>query len=553
MSREPVSYAMHMPLLLSHLLERSARHHAGAEIVSVIKNERHRYTYRDCVLRAKKVAQMVEALGAKAGDRVATLVWNDHRHLELYFGISGTGAICHTINPRLFPEQIAEIVHGAQDMCVVFDPDFLPLVEEIAGQCSSVKTWIMLDDVKENDTIAGTPLLDYEALLAQHDGDYEWPVLDENSPAFLCYTSGTTGNPKGVIYTHRATVLHAYACALPDSHNVSATEVVLPVVPMFHANAWEAPFTAILTGAKLVLPGPRLDGESLYRIIEAERVTFSIGVPTVWYNLLSHVRQQGGSFGSLRRLLLGGATTPPSMIAGYADLGVQLHQGWGMTETAALTTCTRPLAKHAGLDRAELQATVYENAGRIVAGADMRIVDANDRELPWGAGVAGNLQVRAPWATQQYYGMTESVLKDGWLPTGDVAQISEDGYMRLVDRTKDVIKSGGEWISSVDIEGIAMALPGVTMAACIAGAHPKWGERPLLVIQLADGAELSEDDVLKNFEGKVARWWIPDAVVFATDIPMTATGKMFKLGLRNLYGNYFLDRESAREHSMEQK
>lgn len=536
MNPASISYSMDIPLLLSSLLHNAARHHRNAEIVSVIDGQPHRYGYADCEWRARRVVQMLTTLGVGQGDRVGTLAWNDHRHLELYFGISGMGAICHTVNPRLFTEQILHIVNDAQDRIVIFSPDFLPLVTEIAPLCPSVESWIMLGDPKGL-TLRGKPVLDFEALLAAQTDDTTWPVLDERSAAFLCYTSGTTGQPKGVVYSHRATVLHAYACALPDSHNVSAREVVMPVVPMFHANAWEAPFSATLTGAKLVLPGSRLDGESLYRLIEQEGVTFSIGVPTVWFTLLRYMQERQLRFTTLRRLLLGGAATPPSMIDAYAALGVELYQGWGMTETAALTTCAQPLRQHATLTPDEQRRRVFGNAGRVVAGADMRIVDEQGNELPWGEDSAGHFQVRAPWAITRYYGATQSALSDGWLPTGDIATIDADGYMRLTDRNKDVVKSGGEWISSVEIENIAVSCPGVRMAACIAATHHKWGERPVLIVQRDEQSETTAEQVLAFFQGKVAKWWIPDAVVFVDDMPLTATGKLFKLKLREAYGN----------------
>jgi len=542
MSAAPLHYSMDIPLLLPNLLESAARHHRQSGVVSVIDGVTHRHSYAECAQRARQVAQMFTALGAQPGDRIGTLAWNDHRHIELYFGISGMGAICHTVNPRLFAEQIVHIINDAQDRFIVFSPDFLPLVLRVADQCPSVSQWIMLGDPDPSIRIGGTRPLGYETLLAMHDGAYAWPALDERSAAFLCYTSGTTGNPKGVIYSHRATVLHAYACALPDSHNISARDVVLPVVPMFHANAWEAPFAATLAGARLVLPGAKLDGESLYRLIEAEGVTFSIGVPTVWFALLQYMQERGLRFTTLSRLLLGGAATPPSMIEAYAELGVELYQGWGMTETAALTTCARPLHHQATLPPAERRKAIFATAGRIVAGADMRIVDIEGQPLPWGSGAAGYLQVRAPWAISRYYNATESALQDGWLPTGDIAEIDADGFMRLTDRSKDVIKSGGEWISSVDIENIAVSVPGVHLAACIAAAHPKWGERPVLIIERKQGSTITEDEVLACLDGKIATWWRPDAVIFVDSIPMTATGKLFKLKLRELYGNYLMTR-----------
>jgi len=539
------AYSMDCPLLLSGVLQRAARHHRHSAIVSIVDGQERSHTYADCELRARKVAQGLKSLGVEVQDRVGTLAWNDHRHYELYFGISGMGAICHTINPRLFPEQIVFIVNDAQDRVIVFSPDFLPLVERIAGQCPGVAHWIMLGDPPPSLHLQGSAVLGYEELLADQAGDQEWPTFDERTPAFLCYTSGTTGNPKGVIYTHRTTLLHAYACALPDSHDTSARDVVLPAVPMFHANAWEAPFTTTLTGARLVLPGPRLDGESLHALIERHSVTFAIGVPTVWFTLLRHMQDKGLRFSTLRRLLLGGSATAPVLIDGYAELGVEVYQGWGMTEVASLTTCARPLSIHSTLAGEERRRTVSGSAGRIVAGADMRIVDANGREVAWAPDSVGELQVRAPWASSRYFNAQTSALKDGWLPTGDIASIDADGYMRLMDRSKDLIKSGGEWISSVEVENIAAGAPGVQAAACIAAADPKWGERPLLVVKRKEGHPVGEQDVLEHLRTRVARWWVPDAVVFVEEMPMTATGKLYKLRLRELYGNHLLERSAS--------
>ena len=524
---------MDIPLLLSNLLQAAARHHRRGEIVSVINGRKVRHTYAACAQRARQLAQALQALGVERGDRIATLAWNDHRHYELYFGITGIGAICHTVNPRLFEDQIVYIINDAQDRVMFYSGDFAQLVAKIQPQCPSVERWICIDAAEQG----------YESLLAAQDGQMDWPQFDERTDAFLCYTSGTTGQPKGALYTHRSTVLHAYAVALPDGQNVSALDVLLPVVPMFHANAWEAPFSTTLTGAKLVLPGPQLDGAALFSLIQDEGVTMSIGVPTIWFNVLSYLQKNSLRFRTLQRLLLGGSPTPLSMVQAYAALGVQVTQGWGMTETAALTTCTKPLAHQRDLAPEALQSGIYQTTGRAVAGADIRTVDEQGQEIPWGSGQSGDLQVRAPWVISRYYGKPESALTDdGWLPTGDIALIDEDGFMRLTDRSKDVIKSGGEWISSVDLENLAMAVPGVHLAACIAGQHERWGERPILVIQRREGAPLSESDVLQALEGKIAKWWTPDAVVFVDQMPLTATGKLFKLAMRERFGNYLLSK-----------
>lgn len=528
------------PLLVSSLLQQAARYHGNTEIVSRLGGREHRYTYRDSERRAKQLAKALAKLGIVGGDRVGTLAWNDYRHFELYYGVSGSGVVCHTVNPRLFPEQIAYIINHGSNRLVFFDVEFLTLVERLAPQCPGVESWVLLDAPATPSTPFQEKLLHYETLLAEQNDEYAWPSFEENSASMLCYTSGTTGDPKGVLYSHRSTVIHAYACALPDSQNLSACEVVMPVVPLFHAKAWEVPYSAPLVGAKLVLPGSRLDGATLYNLIELEGVTISIGVPTVWLGLLRHVQENGLRFSSLRRLLVGGASTPPAVIEGYAALGIDLLQGWGMTETAALTTCTRPLTSHLKLSPQALQHQVKENQGRIVPGADMRIVDEDGQELTWGGAVSGHLQVRAPWVAERYYGHQDSALVDGWLPTGDIARINADGFMQITDRNKDVVKSGGEWISSIDVENVASAHPAVLLAACIAGNHPKWGERPLLVIEKKPGMDIGRQELLQFFEGKVAKWWIPDDVIFVDEMPMTATGKLFKLKLREMFKDHLL-------------
>ncbi|QIL72574.1 long-chain fatty acid--CoA ligase [Diaphorobacter sp. HDW4B] len=529
------SHAMDIPFLLSNLLQGAARHHKHGEIVSVIHGQTVRHTYADCELRARKLAQGLKAMGIQHGDRVATLAWNDHRHYEMYFGIPGIGAICHTVNPRLFVEQIVYIINNAQDVALFYSADFQELVDKVRPHCPSVRHWLCLDSAD------GTAPSDYEALLAQHAGDMVWPEFDERSDAFLCYTSGTTGQPKGVLYTHRSTVIHAYAVSLPDAQNVSAMSVLMPVVPMFHANAWESPFATTLTGAKLVLPGSKLDGASLHRLIDQEGVTMSIGVPTIWFNVLSYMQQNNVRVPTLKRLLLGGSPTPLSMIEAYHALGIQVTQGWGMTETAAMTTTSQPLAQHRDVPLKEQHRTIYQSAGRAVPGADMRTVDDAGKEIPWGSKQPGELQVRAPWVIKRYFNApADATTPDGWLPTGDVALIDEDGYMRLTDRSKDVIKSGGEWISSVDLENLATAIPGVYLAACIAGQHERWGERPILVIEPREAATLTEAEVLSALDGKIAKWWMPDAVIFIDKMPLTATGKLSKLELRNRFGTHLL-------------
>ncbi|UEP51401.1 fatty-acid--CoA ligase [Burkholderia ambifaria] len=531
---------MSTPLLISSIIRRAARYSGGVEIVSRSSDGGiHRYTYRECELRARKLAQTLEALGVRQGDRIGTLAWNSYRHLELYYAVPGAGAICHTINPRLFPEQIVHIVNDAEDTYVCFDVQFLPLVEEIAGRCPGVKAWIMMAGREDMPAASKVSLLCYEELIGAQDGNYEWPMLDENLASGLCYTSGTTGNPKGVLYSHRSTVLHSYASALPDSLNCSASEVIMPVVPMFHVNAWELPYSAPLVGAKLVLPGHRLDGASLYELIEGEQVTYSAGVPTVWLGLLEHVRSNDLKFSTFRRTGIGGSAVTRSMIRAFKELGVDVVHGWGMTETSALGVSCTLRRQHAGLSESE-QEKVLEKQGAVIPGIDMKIVDGQGHELPWDGKTAGDLFVRGPWIIDSYYGNDTSPLEDGWFPTGDVATIDADGYMHITDRSKDVVKSGGEWISSIDIENIAAAHPAVHMAACIAVRHPKWGERPLLVAVKKTGANVSRHELLQFFEGKVAKWWVPDDVVFVDAMPMTATGKFQKAALREQFKEHRL-------------
>lgn len=531
---------MSAPLLISSIIKHAARYYGSTEIVSRrTEGDLHRYTYRDCELRARKVAQALEALGVEQGDRVGTLAWNGYRHLEIYYGVSGMGAVCHTINPRLFPEQIAYIVNHAEDRFVFFDATFLPLVEGVAPHCPNVKGWIMMADRAHMPAESKVELLCYEDLIDAHDGAYEWPELDENQASSLCYTSGTTGNPKGALYSHRSTVLHSYASALPDALGCSAKDVILPVVPMFHVNAWGLPYSVPLVGAKLVFPGATLDGASLYELFEQEGVTFSAGVPTVWLGLLQYVQANNLKFSTFRRTVIGGSAAPPAMIRTLEALDVEVIHAWGMTEMSPLGTSCKLLARHKDLPE-DARHKILEKQGRVIYGVDMKIVDGEGQELPWDGKAFGDLLVRGPWVIDHYYRNDSNPLVDGWFPTGDVATIDEEGYMQITDRSKDVIKSGGEWISSIDVENVAAAHPAVHMAACISAYHPKWDERPLLVVVKRPGMDISREELLGFFEGKVAKWWIPDDVAFVTEIPLTATGKMQKLRLREQFKDYKL-------------
>ena len=534
---------MQQPLLISSLIVHAERHHADREIVSRrVEGDIHRTTYKEVAGRSRRVAKALAALGVKAGDRVATLAWNGYRHMELYFGISGSGAVMHTVNPRLHPDQITYIADHAEDQVLFFDMTFLPLIQAVAGRTKTVRHWVAMTDRAHMPADPKIPnLLCYEDLLAQHDDHYEWPSFDENTASSLCYTSGTTGNPKGVLYSHRSTVLHTMAAALPDCLGCGASDVILPVVPMFHVNSWGIVYLAPMTGAKLVLPGAALDGKSLYELFESEGVTLSAGVPTVWQGLLAHVEANGLKFSTMRRSAIGGSACPPAMIKKFRDdYGVRVIHAWGMTEMSPIGTAAAFKGKHAGLS-AEEQLVVMSTQGRAVYGVDMKIVGEDGHELPWDAQASGDLLVRGPWIIDRYFkNEGGNPLRDGWFPTGDVAKIDADGYMIITDRSKDVIKSGGEWIGSIDLENIAMAHPAVAMAACIAARHPKWDERPLLVVVKKPGAELTRDELINFYEGKIAKWWTPDDVVFVDAIPLGATGKMQKIKLREQFKDHKL-------------
>ncbi|WP_296949662.1 3-(methylthio)propionyl-CoA ligase [uncultured Massilia sp.] len=533
---------MDQPLAISSILQFAARHYGATEIVSRpvepgLQDTLHRYTWRDCERRARRMARALAGRGVAMGERVGTLAWNGYRHLELYYAVSGSGAVLHTINPRLHPEQIAYIVNHAQDRILCFDITFLALVEAIAPHCPEVRAFVLMTDRAHMPDGAAIPnLLCYEDLLDGATGEDAWPVFDENAAAALCYTSGTTGNPKGVLYSHRSTVLHAYASALPNVLNVGALDTVLPVVPMFHVNAWGLPYSAPLTGARLVLPGAALDGKSLYDLFEAEGVTFSAGVPTVWRGLVDYVVERGLRFSTFRRTVIGGAACPPALMDTLIDtLGVQVIHGWGMTEMSPLGTTGGLLARHRTLPAAE-QRALLRKQGHAIFGVDMKIVDDVGAELPWDGRTAGHLLVRGPWIAARYFrDEGGDILQDGWFPTGDVATIDADGFMQVTDRSKDVIKSGGEWIGSIDLENIAMAHPAVLQAACIGVSHPKWDERPLLLVQRRPGMALGREELLRFFEGKVARFWMPDDVVFVEALPTGATGKIQKNRLREQF------------------
>jgi fatty-acyl-CoA synthase len=533
---------MNMPLTITSLIRHADRFHGDTEIVSrLVEGGMHRYTYRDAHRRSRQLASALEALGVKPNERIGTLAWNGFRHFEIYYAVSGSGAVCHTINPRLFPEQIAYIVNHAEDGCVFFDLTFLALVEKLAPLAKGVRHWIAMTDKAHMPASATLELLCYEDLVNSHSDRYEWPEIDENAASSLCYTSGTTGNPKGVLYSHRSTLLHAYGACLPDALNLSARDVVLPVVPMFHVNAWGLPYSAPLVGAKLVFPGAQLDGASLHELFLQESVSLSAGVPTIWLGLLNHVKSHKLDFGPLKRTVIGGSACPPAMIRAFEDdFGVQVLHAWGMTEMSPLGTVNTFKHRQLGLSRPERDA-IQNKQGRVIFGVDMKIVDDEGAELPRDGQAFGNLLVRGPWICREYFkGEGGDPLEDGWFPTGDVATLDADGFMQITDRSKDVIKSGGEWISSIDLENAAVAHPAVAEAAVIGVAHPKWDERPLLIVRRKDGVEVTREDLLKFFEGRVAKWWIPDDVVFVDQLPHTATGKLLKTKLREDFRSHKL-------------
>ena len=530
------------PLLQSSLIEFAAANHGDTEIVSRrVEGDVHRYTWHHAARRVRQLAHALDGLGLSADARVGTVAWNGYRHLELYYGVSGNGRIIHTINPRLHPDQMAWIINHAEDEVVCFDMTFLPLMERIHAQCPGVRHWIALCDADALPPDSGIPhLSSYEALIAHQPTTYDWPSLDEHTASGLCYTSGTTGNPKGALYSHRSNILHALSAIAPDAMCLSARDVVLPVVPMFHVNAWGIPFSAAMTGCKLVFPGPALDGPSVYELMEREQVTFSAGVPTVWQMLLMHVQGIQAGFSSLRRTVIGGAACPPAMIDAFERMGVQVIHAWGMTELSPLGALSTLKQKHQSLSHDD-QRRLLVKQGRPVFGVELAIMNDDGRALPHDGVTYGNLMARGNWVIERYFRSdAPAVSEQGWFHTGDVATIDPDSFMQITDRSKDVIKSGGEWISSIDIENIAMGHPAVAMAACIGMPHPKWDERPIVVVSLKPGTELARDELLAFYQGKLAKWQIPDDVVFVDTIPLGATGKMLKTRVRQMLEGYML-------------
>ena len=536
---------MQQPLLISSLIEHAIVSHPQAEIVSrQVEGGIFRYTYGQAAVRAKQLANaLTQKLGIKVGDRVGTLAWNTHRHYELYFGVSGIGAITHTINPRLFPEQIIYIINHAADRFIFVDLTFVPLLEAVAEHIKNVEGIVVLTDKAHMPTSSKlSNLLCYEDLIADMPTTFDWPLLDENCGAALCYTSGTTGNPKGVLYSHRSTILHTIAAVQKNALNIDEESILLPVVPMFHVNAWGTPYAATMTGAKLVLPAHGMDGASLYELIDGEKANLLLGVPTIWLGLLNYLDQIKATLTSVKNVVVGGAAAPLSMIKAFQEKhDAFLIHAWGMTELSPLGTVnsmTRAMAQLPLGQRYKKQL----KQGRSVYGIEMKIVDDAGNELPRDGKAFGSLLVRGPWVVSRYYlNDDQKAFVDGWFDTGDVATIDHENTMQIVDRAKDVIKSGGEWISSIDLENAAVGHPALKECCVIGVYHPKWDERPLLLAIKKEGATVTAAEVIAFLADKVAKWQLPDTVVFVDELPHTATGKLLKTGVRETYKNYLVE------------
>jgi fatty-acyl-CoA synthase len=531
---------MDIPLSIVSILEHAERINGDGEIVSITSdNPRHRYTYSEAFARARQLASAMSAWGLQQGDRIATLAWNDYRHFETYYGAACSGFVCHTINPRLFPEQLAYIINHAEDRYVFVDPDFVGLAEGLVAECPNVRGWVILTTEEHMPETSLPNAICYETLVAAGSADFQFTVLDENAACALCYTSGTTGNLKGVLYSHRSTILHAYGTMMPDALGISRKDVVLPIVPMFHVNAWGNPYACPMAGAKLVLPGSKMgDGETLAALINDEKVTLSAGVPTVWLGLLGYLKSSGKRIETLRKIVVGGAACPLSIMEDMDTYGVETNVGWGMTEMSPLGTLNNSSDARENYSEEEF-ARVRLKGGRPIFGVEMKIVDDEGRDLPWDGVAFGSLKVRGPWICSSYFKLdgSDAHAEEGWFETGDVATIDADGYMAITDRTKDVIKSGGEWISSIEVENAATDHPKVAEAAVIGHYHPKWSERPSLIVVKGDD-DLTAQEMLAWFDGKIAKWWTPEAVEFVDELPHTATGKVQKVKLREMFKDF---------------
>jgi fatty-acyl-CoA synthase len=530
------------PLLCHRIIDHAALNHAERPIITrSVEGDMHTTSYAQVCARALRVAQRLDRDGVRLGDRIATLAWNTWRHFEAWYGIMGIGAIYHTVNPRLFPEQIVWIVNHAQDKMMMLDLTFVPLLEKLASKLPSIKRYVVLTDARHMPASSLTNAVPYEEWIGEVDGDFAWKAFDENTAAGMCYTSGTTGNPKGVLYSHRSNVLHGLMANNCDVLGVHSRDVLLPVVPMFHANTWGINFTAPISGASLVLPGPKLDGASIYELLDRYKVSCSAGVPTVWLMLLAHLAATGSKLPHLRRIVIGGSACPRAMSKAFQEqYGVEVMHAWGMTEMSPLGTVCTMKPEYAGLT-GEARLDIQEKQGHAPFMVEMKITNDAGRRLPWDGKSFGRLKVRGPSVARAYYKEDEDTLdSEGFFDTGDVATIDRYGYMHITDRAKDVIKSGGEWISSIDIENLAVGHPKVAEAAVIGVRHPKWDERPLLVIVLKKDMSATRDEILAFMKDKIASWWMPDEVVFVEEIPHTATGKIQKTVLRKRFKDFVL-------------